>query len=557
VQNITTIIRNDSIKWSFLLFFFVFFFLVVSSPTNLLAYSDPSSIQSVNSLNITSFVPFYSMFFATGLLVVLAFDTLLVNVLVLCILSTVMLGFWPIHSPLGMYESVTKLVNVQVVNIYGHIVPSIGNYFDWPSLFLTSVTFYKLTGISMIHQFQTLFDIIYSWIIAVLAYVVARRLLGHGFASFLAAIIAIEGNISLTTYFFHPDLLGVTLVITMVVTSYLKQNWKSLLLSIPVGLSLISEDFTGALIIAVYLILIGLYPANSWKRYRPYIIGYWLLLAVWSAYWTVTASHDILSAVVFFVRNPFGGFFHVENLYHANIVEPVWANAAKFSWLGVDIFIPVFLALLYAFRGRKAMTIPTFLLFSSMIVLGLSVMINGTNFFALLLYGPFAGSILLVNTLKGRRITLVVLVAFIIVASVPSFLSFNIKVEGSHISADEFYSSYFLVSYDYGYEIFNPSSYISFLNPNAPTAGTPQLFTGTPGSDIPANQVSTVLLEYYNSYIPAGGLLQFAPQTLDIVFHLYGYAIGSELLQNILYQGRSENLVYMNNQYSIYSSTSS
>jgi len=497
------------------------------------------------------------MFFATGLLLVLAFDTLLVNVLVLCMLSTVMLGFWPIHSPLGMYESVIKLVNVQVVNTYGHIVPSIGNYFDWPSLFLTSVVFFKLTGNSMIHQFQTVFDTIYSWIIAVLAYVVARRLLGHGYVSFLAAIMAIEGNLILTTYYFHPELLGVTLAIAMIAISCLKQDWRSLLLSITVGLSLISESFTGALVIAAYLVLFGLYSVAFLKKYRRFVTGYLLLVVAWNIYWAITASHNILSQLLLFVRDPLGAFFHVGNLYHANIAEPIWANTAKFSWLGADILIPVLLAFLYAFRGRKEMRIPTLLFLSTMIVLGVSILNNGTNFFALLLYGPFAGSILFVNILKGRRTALIVLALFIIIVSAPSFLSFNNKVQGFHISADELYSSYFLNNYDRGYTIFNPSSYVSFLNLNALTVGSPQLFTGMPGSDIPASEVYSVLSDYYNSYVPSGGLLQFAPQNLDNVFHLYGYTIGSELLQNILRQGRSENLVYMNNQYSIYSSTSS
>lgn len=526
--------------------------LLFSTSSSFTTRSAFTPIESLGVLPIWPFSAAYIFFFSTGLLVALRTRSQVIRLLLVGAFASLVLGFWPIKSPLGMYESVPKLTNMNIILQTGHFEASQGNYLDWPSLFILGSFFSEVAGFPS-SVFLPAFLLVYSWIIGISFYAFSAKVIGPGFVSFLAASMAMGGNLIFATYSFHPEILGVVLVV-LAVMMYLKPEAKRtgvFVITAILGAALIAESFTGATVLFFFLLLLPLRNKirnGTFAPVRPFLL-FTIMFTTWSLYWAVVASTNVISLILPSLSNPLAGIFHVSALYQANIQEPLWAIWTHYFWLAFGVLIPLVIALVAVWRGPKTYTVPTLFMLASFLTAGVALLNNGTNYFAILLYGPVAGSILVLLLIRKRRFLLILFVLSLVAFSVPTFFVLGNRVDSGYVSAQEYTSAEFLAAFDHTAVVYNPSSYVTYLNSVVPTAGQPQLFTGAPGSGYATSQAEAVLLAYYNKYTLSGGVLQFAVANLENVYHLYGPVISSSIDSALLSSCRSEGIVYSNHQY--------
>lgn len=513
-------------------------------------------IQSLNTLPIPYFSVSYIIFFACGMLIAFSTKSQAVRVLLIGGFATVILGFWSIKSPLGMYEGVGKLTNVEMILQSGHLAAPQGSYLQWPSLFTSGVVFSRLTGIPG-YVFQPFFLVTYSWIIGIVLYSFATKVFGRGFLPFAASVMAMEGNIILTSFYFHPDLLAVVLVIvaSSMLPARRPKNSVRLLLVAILGAALVSEDFTGATVLFLLFLMLPVYNWIFFHSFSPSgpLMIYGIMFALWSLYWSVAASTNILT----FLSSPILGIHHVLLLYQAGVQAPLWATITRFFWLVTDLGVPLLVALMIIWRKPKELAIPSLFLYSATLAAIASLLGNGTNYFALLVYGPFSGSVVLLFMIRRYKFPLTMIVLVMVAISVPTFFTFSSVVNTAHDSNQEYLSAQFLAVFDQSAPVYNPSQYVSYLNPKVPIMGPPQLFAGAGGSDFTPTQAEAVITNYLTAYRPDGGVLQFAPSNLNGLYHLYGLGIASRVEYAVLSECQSGSIIYQNNQYTICEAVSS
>jgi len=526
-----------------------------------------SPLPNVTEVHLQSVIPwwvsvFYFIIFATGISLGWYCENSAVHMIVISFLSMVVIDFWQIHSPFGLYEDVSKFVNNVVISTSGHFSALSGNFLQWPGTFLTGVIFNSLVGTP---TFLTFYLAVYSAIFGILVYAVFKAFAVGSRVAFLASVMALEGNVSLAQYMYHPDIIVLPLVLalllafgkqrgsrTVVPSLYSKRG---LALIVLLSLAITSSDFIGSVIIVLIIMSVALYmKLTTIHNFNPYV----LVIAItaplfWNLYWASEFSSGIIPSMVSVFSNPLGGFQHIANVYAANSAQPTWSVVLRLFWILFCTGVPVIISLLNVvhYRGNQ-------LLLPSLVVIGVGItsvltfLTNGVNVFLLLLYVPLVGAIL-VSSLAARARILGLIAFLLVILSVPSLLALNISVQGYVVPPQEMMSARFITSYSSPQEVFAGSPYLSVFDTSFKTAGLPQSFTTISGNDLTPLGLLSAMKAFTAAFESShGNLLEYDPNALSVYYHLYGTDNGQSVTAIFLETIGSSDVVYSNG-YSIVS----
>lgn len=546
---------NALIKLVLLVILFGSFSLIIGIPTNFGAQTNSIAIESLAIVQWLPMSVYLTAFFVSGIIAAYYVKSSVMNLTLVCLFSSVILGFWMLKSPLGLYESVSKLANMEVILQTGHLTATEGNYLSWPALFLLGSAFSEVSGISL-YLFQISFLVAYACILGLTLYALMVRILGSSFYAFVATVSILVGNLNLTSYYFHPDLMAVLLVVAIILNQTIGggNSIRSLATNMILGVGLVLESFTGAIIILFFLLFVT--ATGSFRRKGSHVgmlVLYGCVLIVWMVFWGAQSASNTISFALSSLSNLFAGVSHVHSLYLANLQEPIWAVVVRLTWIFALIVLPLFLILKHILQKSNVDAVTDWLVFASIATAILSLLNNGTNFFALLLYGPIAGVPIILLTL-GRKKLAIIFVVFLVAMAVPTFFIDGSRVGGGHVSFQQYDSAIYLDSFDGSLTVFNASPYVALFRPNLPTAGVPILFGGGPQSDITPNQVRQYLIKVYDDFLQGNGILQFANSNLENVFHLYGTMIGTQVQAAVHSACQNHSLIFNTGQYVICSS---
>jgi len=535
-----------------LVVFFSSFAVLLLIPVNFSNWSlgsNPSLIQSLYVLPLDEFIVTYlicNIFGVIGGLILRKAESKAFILMLLAILTS---GFWVIHSPLGNYEDIDKLVNNAVLREYGQILPSGGyaTYPDFPSLFITGQSFSSLTGFTGTTFFLPLLSVSIS-LVALEIFLIARRILGTSILAFLSGYIALVGNVLLAEFQYHPDFMTIPLVLTLILVWTLPQSKKWNTLVAILSSAIITSDLSASVVL-LFLFLAALslsflFADAHQSIIKKIAIMYIVIVGVWSIYWSSHTSGYLLGSVMANLRNLIG-VTRVQQLYSANVAGPIWASIVRISWLILLVGIPLVLLPMVIFR-RKPLPAVTTLFISSFVVGVVSVLgQGGVNIFITILYAPFAGSLILLSYFgKSRTFILAVLcLSFLLV--VPSFFASSDRIVTYTYPIQYFTSAQYTDKFSSSASaILTIDSAVLYYKPSMTQVVPPDLTMLSPRLD--QSSLSAIVRAYIDSLSRQGSLLLLTPNFFDNYYHLFGQATGRMVEASAQAYFANQNLVYAN-----------
>ena len=456
------------------------FIALIEMPVNLSDWTigaNPSSIQSLSAVPYFPFLILYSVFVGSIIVAGFAFRSKNARVFLLCLASTIIVSFWFLQSPWGIYEGPAKLVNtilLQTSNMHQALPYS--NYLGYPSLFLLGAMFSNVTSfggplsaipIMMISLF----------VLVVLGFLVANRLLKNGFYAFLAVLLFMEGTVQLSEFSYHPDYYAIFFLPLFAVIFLLEGSFKREILATILGLAIIITDFSASFVVLAFLTVYYLYqriihsPDASAALKQVWIFAGIFLF--WSIFWAVGTTNTLLNL---FQQHFATGLSHVETVYASNTTGPLWATWARLGWIGLLIGIPALVVVFGIFVKRLRPPAMIALLIIAPILVGIMSVIGqgGINFFITLIYAPFGGALLLCYFLRRRKLATICLVVLALVLLTPSFFSSSSEIV-DYTSPHQYYQSaeYFvthstssstIIANDYAIQYYATQYHSPFVN---------------------------------------------------------------------------------------------
>ena len=496
-------------------------------------------------------MPLYLSFVVSCLLCGWIFENSTLRAMLATVFAIVVVGYWAFQSPFAMYEGSLKLVNVASIVQSGHVVLSLGNYLGYPAYFITGAALSIFSGMGL--SFQLAFVIFNLGLMSLSFYVLTHHFLKNSLLAFLASVLVTEGNVYLATYQFHPDLLSVNLVLLSIIVLETESR-RSIIPSILLFFLIIMSDFTASSVVFSFLVIRYVFS----KRYllrsslRLVIGSYILVFLAWNIFWGEGSIPSILSDVISNLGNLLTGVNHVRSTFSSNVTGPPWSTLVNVTWITMLDILP--LVILFAssiLKGRKSIggTIPSFFLAS--VAVGIATIIGqaGVNYFVVLLYAPFAGTLILLGNqrLLGRKLLLVGIL--ITTLCVPTFLAFNYRVVTASIpSQDAFAGYYFAMHSSTTAVVYTDNFAIQWYNPAILIAAPPETATGAGNANLNS---SDLVAAFSNGYLASfeshsGAFFEFYPTMLDNYYHQYGSNTGNNLRKDTLNQLHEGNLLYTN-----------
>lgn len=514
----------------------------------------PSNVQSMTSVPLLLFATSYVVLLGSASLLVWAYKSDLLNAVLIGLVSTVALDFWQFHAPFGLYEDVAKLDSNSVIAASSHIGPVQG---PWPSLFIQGSVFNMIVAPQ---NFLVVYLLIYSFIFGVIIYSVSRKFIPRRPVAFLAALLAIEGNVSLAAYMYHPDILAIPFILVLLISLVPRKGLAfgrmnidrpvPFLIAGVVAAAISTLDLIASVIMMIFFLV--LFVASILVHGPRIAVGSVILLLaiplLWSLYWGAETSSALLSEIPQFFRDPLGGLSHVALVYSANVQLPAWLTGIRLAWIVLGVFLPMVIAIWVGVRNRRdTKMMPVLLILAVTGTSGLTFILNGINSFTLLLYVPLLGFPILLAFLAPKRITTVILIVLAISFASPSFFAFSPTVQSSINPPQEVASAHFNIRYFTGPLIYTNSPWVEDLDPSIHIGSYPGGFSTLSGNDLSANQLSGDILAYLNLALgPSGSLLQYQQNFLLGYYHLYGEGFGAKVQTSILTTVDSHDVIYSN-----------
>lgn len=520
-----------SMKYILLGLFIASFLALVELPVKLnnwQAPMNPNNLQSIVALPMGQFIPLYLVFVTSGGMAGVLLRNRGMKVMVLCGIATVMLVFWGLHSPLGYRESASKLVNVAVIERFGKLDQSLMTYYEFPGLFIDGYSFSATSGLGLI-QFQSIYTILLSWLLSLSVYVLSLKLLRDANYAFLAVLAFLEGNIYLTPFYYHPDLLSV-FVVPLTAAFLLGRKGGTPVMLLLFGFAAIT-DLSAAIVLLTTVLF--LYAASRVHHSQPripvrMIIAGVLLMVGWMIFWGGALSGFLLSQMLTFMRDPGAGLLKIGNAYSSNVIVPFWSILTRFLWIGLLIGVPILVLLAEVAQRRfSAPTLWSILLAPAIVAIAATVGAGGLNFFVVLIYAPIAGAILLIRMLGRHRLGFLLVLVLVISLAVPSFLTYgNRVIEFS--TPYQYYSSASFVSTNSApsQAVFTADFAVLYHNPLLNMIPNPDLSVIAPGanqSEVAEGLAASYVLQFLNE---RGAIFFVQPFYYDNYYHLFGVATG-------------------------------
>ncbi|MDG6982759.1 MAG: hypothetical protein JRM74_04820 [Nitrososphaerota archaeon] len=507
-------------------------------------YTYQTGVQSLNALNALWFGFLYSTFLAGGLLYARLFGSRTVNAILASCYSLVGLDFWNIHAPTGMYESLLKLMNVSYILAHGHLAPPSFGYMNWPSLFIGGVEFSQIVQPGALLTYYLAVSAVF---VGFLMYVFASKVLGRPFESLLCSIIAIEGNISINTFSYHPDLLSIPLILTflMLVHQAQRNQNATVMISAVVFLATTIQDFQASVSILVYVLLLALY--SRWIRHKTQIgSSFWVFVLVglvWALFWAWSTTRTLLGEIVSDFTSGIGN--HATFAVGVKVSQPAWVVATEFAWIGLLVGLPGIMVMFRVLRrSHTTVNLPgLFLIATGLLVLS-SFFTRSSNISVVLLYGPLAGSIIVSTLFFRRKSTSLLLVVLVVFLAAPSFFAVNGSVQSGYISEQEYAAATFTLPHYPGTSVYAYSTAFTYFGPNT-TVVTPSI-SGSPKNLPGPSGIDYLFSQYFEQAISTNVPLNYQPSMAGFFGHLYGYGLVQSIREDIRVIARSSDLVYSN-----------
>jgi hypothetical protein len=539
-----------SVRLLVLVVFFASFAALLLIPVNFSDWSlgkNPSLIQSLYVLPLDEFFVLYLSCNISGVIGGLMLKKPEWKALVLILLAISTSGFWVIHSPLGNYEDINKLVNNAVIREYGQILPSggYGTYSDFPGLFITGWSFSSLTGFNGTTLFLPLLSVSIS-LVALEIFLISRRLLRTNTLAFLSGYVALVGNVLLPEFQYHPDFMTISLVLTLIFLWTLPRSKKLNTFVAILSSAIITSDFSASVVLLFLLLAASLLSSLLANAHQSIIkniaIMYIVMLGIWSVYWSSRTTGSLLGSVLLNFRDLIG-VTRVQQLYSANVAVPIWASLVRIGWLILLVGIPLVLLPLAVFRKKSLPAVAT--LFISSIVVGMISVLGqgGVNIFITVLYAPFAGSLILFSFVARSRTLILAVLCLSFLLVVPSFLASSDRILTYTYPIQYFVSAQYTDQY-------STSASATFTIDSAILYYKPSKIQVVP-SDLlmlpPLNQSSIYSMArlYFDSFSSRqGSLLLLTPNFFDNYYHLYGQVTGRIVETSAQAYFANQNLVY-------------
>jgi hypothetical protein len=539
-----------SVRLLVLAVFFASFAALLLIPVNFSDWSlgkNPSLIQSLYVLPLDEFFVLYLSCNISGVIGGLMLKKPEWKALVLILLAISTSGFWVIHSPLGNYEDINKLVNNAVIREYGQILPSggYGTYSDFPGLFITGWSFSSLTGFNGTTLFLPLLSVSIS-LVALEIFLISRRLLRTNTLAFLSGYVALVGNVLLPEFQYHPDFMTISLVLTLIFLWTLPRSKKLNTFVAILSSAIITSDFSASVVLLFLLLAASLLSSLLANAHQSIIkniaIMYIVMLGIWSVYWSSRTTGSLLGSVLLNFRDLIG-VTRVQQLYSANVAVPIWASLVRIGWLILLVGIPLVLLPLAVFRKKSLPAVAT--LFISSIVVGMISVLGqgGVNIFITVLYAPFAGSLILFSFVARSRTLILAVLCLSFLLVVPSFLASSDRILTYTYPIQYFVSAQYTDQY-------STSASATFTIDSAILYYKPSKIQVVP-SDLlmlpPLNQSSIYSMArlYFDSFSSRqGSLLLLTPNFFDNYYHLYGQVTGRIVETSAQAYFANQNLVY-------------
>lgn len=537
---------------------------LLTTDVSLKGSNDPNIVQSVAAVRISTFVPLYLFLLVSGFVVVSMHRRWFTDVVIVSTVSMVMLDFWQFHSPFGLFDDISKLVNNVLIAHGSSLAPQ--GWLQWPSLFVLGETF---NVIVMPTNFLTVFLACYAAILGLMVYAIMMSVVEDSKKAYIGTLAALGGNISLGQFMYHPDFLVIPIVLTCVLLfaasqtrgtgkrSFISFGGPSRLMAVLVGISIVTWNTVGPVITAIFVILIflrGRTLVKSAKVGSSLPLLFMMPLFIWNLFWSVGFFGNIVGGISSFLSNFTGGYNHVLHVYSGNAQFAPWATDTRFIWLVAGVLLPFAFSLFLMFRGRtsRSTSLSTFVL-AVMVAGGLTFLLNGVNSFLVFLYVPLVGIALLIKLVEGLKWGVVATAVFVFLMVVPAFFAFNPSVQSYSVAPEEASAGLFIAVHYPLQIIFSSSTYAELGQPQINTISYPSTFSTISGSDFSAVQVLAGVKSYFTQFESSrGALLEYQSNFLYGYYHLYGTDTGALITNYLQARLGSSDLVFSNEFSTLY-----
>ena len=310
------------LRWVFPAVFVLSGVLLISIPANLTNWttSTPNAIQSIQALPLNQFIFYYLVFVSSALVTGWLFKNKASRLAVACFFAIIVLGFWSFQS-LSMYEGSVKVVNNVVITTTGHIDVPQGNYLGFPALFVVGSFFSSVTGLGF--AFLLPFVVFNAALLSFLLYIIGLKISGNSFLSLISAVVAIEGNVMLAQFHYHPDLITINLVLLSVflLINYQGNNFnsKTNVMLILVLLVCVTYDFSASLVL-IALLLVKYFFAKLNSEPTRFLKNIMIIsiaaFITWNLFWGASIFSILFGQAISNMGNLLGGAEHIAQLYY-------------------------------------------------------------------------------------------------------------------------------------------------------------------------------------------------------------------------------------------------
>ena len=451
-----------------LVVFMAFSSLIMLWPT--LLSLDASSIQSLTAIqHLPLFV--LCMFVWAGTLVVAGWHgqrSPWCLASLTGVMAIVLLTFWTIHRPNGIYEEPAKLADAVWIQFAGGVRQNIlVGYLAWPGTAFLAASVASVTGLPLI-AVAAITVIVTAGSLGILLLIFTNVLIHDPWLAFLVTVIALVGNIWIMLFSFHPDYIGLTmLAAALVLAARSMMNVGGVAAEraglITVGLAATITHLMTALLLPCLIVAFWLARQKHRQTDRPGLsLSTALLLIIiplaWTLYWSVTEftvlTKGLSQMLQIAQRGDFSQFyFYIGGIATANVEKvPTWVNFVRLGWLGglYGVGIVLALAAISTWREREPshLFVATGLL-AVAVFTGFATIsgIGGVEYFRFIAYGSlFASPVLGLWLLRLRRAKLVAtaLAGLVVLALAPTFLADNARVSDSAYYGWEFSAARFI-----------------------------------------------------------------------------------------------------------------
>lgn len=432
-------------------------------PTTLnFEYSKMQSIHIFKNLPLFSIL-FYSWGSVLFLLIISQRDTEDMNweqLALVFIFNIIFLSFWVINTPQGTRDGFNVIIHTTYLQNEGtiHLENPNFNYFNFPGIHILVVFISQVSGLTILST-RTFYLIMITFMFSAILYILFTNILKNSFFSTLAVITFIEGNWMFSRLFhIHPAQLGLLFFTTFLVLmnnhdQRLFRTRQEAFIAIILLISNTTTHFVTSFLFP--FILLGIYVVQQTGKDKIVNLSTIIIFAVIPLTWNFTYASRHLNILllyipIFFKTTSFMNLFsNIFIIAEANIgfTIPLWVNITRLFWIFLIYGVGVILAIRSLVKVKNLTSMEKKGIGSLMGVIILVIILTllstgGYQFYRFLIFSPFflipiifRFSFSINNQMKKHIITL--LITFLIVFSLPSFLSNNSLISTKKIYQQE------------------------------------------------------------------------------------------------------------------------